>query len=95
MGKIETDTVFDLTTESKKLLLEYLKECVTKPQFRILPIEQIYLIKLIRNDLEDKSSITEGELSEDEELCPNPDIDCDLCPRGESLACPLEKEGEL
>lgn len=54
MVKIETDGAFDLTTPSKKLLLEYLNENITKPYYRILAVEGRYLMKLIKNDLEDK-----------------------------------------
>lgn len=62
MKKLSETEVFELTTESKKLLLEYLNENITKPYYRILKVEQFYLSKLVKKDLEEKSSLPEGEL---------------------------------
>ena len=57
----DTTTVFDLTTDSKEELLEYLKEEYSRQKglgksddtnLDILPSEMSYFIKLIINDLE-------------------------------------------
>ncbi len=51
----DTDTVFDLTTSSKELLLNYVQDVNNDMigVYRILDTEISYIIKLIKNDLQE------------------------------------------
>jgi len=50
----DTNTVFDLTTDSKVLLLDYITEIKSNIMdiYRLLDTEINYIIKLINNDLD-------------------------------------------